>query len=101
MLQRGGVIGRPEVIAPNDLAGRSYYERPIVCHGPTAPGFRSACRVSCRCVNSTTVVESETVPDGPLEGAEHAEGDEGSHRCVTYHSPNILSEDDRATRKNR
>ena len=28
-------------------------------------------------------------------------GDEGSDRCVTYHSSNILSEDDQATHRNR
>ena len=50
MLQGGGVIGKDEVIAPNDLAPRSYYERPIVCHGPIDPCFRSACRVSELCV---------------------------------------------------
>ena len=83
MLQRGGIIGRREVIAPDDLA-QSYYERSIVCHGPTDLCFRSTCRVSCRCVNSTTVVESETVPDGPLEGAEHAEGDEGQMRHLSF-----------------
>ena len=40
MLQRGGVIGRHEVIAPNDLAPRSYYERSIVHHARPIPMFR-------------------------------------------------------------
>ena len=60
VFQRGGVIGRHEVIAPNDPAPRSYYERPIVPR-PTDPCFRSACRVSCRCVfNNSCRIRNRT-----------------------------------------
>ena len=40
MLQRGGVIGRDEVIAPNDLASRSYYERSVVHNARPIPVYR-------------------------------------------------------------
>ena len=40
MLERGGVIGRDEVIAPNDLAPRSYYERSVVHHARPIPVLR-------------------------------------------------------------
>ena len=48
MLQRGGVIGRHEVIAPNDLAPRSYYERSIVHHARPIPMFRFSNRSCAR-----------------------------------------------------
>jgi len=37
VFQRGGVIGRDEVIASNDLARCSHCERPIVRHRRTPP----------------------------------------------------------------
>ena len=40
VIQRGGVIGRDEVIAPNDLASRSYYERSVVHNARPIPVYR-------------------------------------------------------------
>ncbi|HYI30879.1 MAG TPA: hypothetical protein VD863_23815 [Bradyrhizobium sp.] len=40
VFQRGGVIGRDEVMAPNDLASRSYYERSVVHNARPIPVYR-------------------------------------------------------------
>ena len=48
VFQRGGVIGRDEVIGPNDLAPRSNYERSIVHHARPIPMFRFSNRSCAR-----------------------------------------------------